>query len=205
MTDHRRPSTPRADILPEAPAPAPAETTVAVCRLAPPGPAVAVASDVVDSPVGPLRVAVSQRGICRLDFDALEVEAAAPRDAQLLDPIREQLDEFFEGRRKVFDLTVDLGPVHGFAYDVLVATSRIPFGELRSYGEIARAVGRPKAARAVGGALHRNPVAVIVPCHRVIGSTGSLTGFGGGLCIKYDLLELEGIEPTSLPKHRASL
>jgi len=175
-----------------------------VCRVAPPGPAVAVASDTVDSPVGPLVVAVSQRGVCRLDFQTGPAEPIAPRDPQLIDPVRQQLDEYFAGARRIFDVTVDLGLLPAFAHDVLVATSTIPFGRVRRYGEIARAIGRPKAARAVGGALHRNPVAVIVPCHRVVGSTGDLTGFGGGLCTKSDLLEMEGISPGSLrPQPRA--
>jgi len=101
-----------------------------------------------------------------------------------------QLDEYFNGKRKVFDLPLKLYGTD-FQIDVWKALQNIPFGETRSYGEIARVIGKPKASRAVGMANNRNPIVIIVPCHRVIGHDGSLTGFGGGIELKRRLLELE--------------
>ena len=101
-----------------------------------------------------------------------------------------QLLEYFQGERQQFDL--DLKP-HGtsFQLEVLAALTEIPYGETRSYAEIAAQIGRPKAVRAVGAANGRNPLPIVIPCHRVIGKNGSLTGFGGGLPLKQQLLELE--------------
>jgi methylated-DNA-[protein]-cysteine S-methyltransferase len=109
----------------------------------------------------------------------------------------EQLEEYFAGQRTAFDLPL---AASGSPFEEAVwgAVAAIPYGETRSYGEVARAVGRPDRARAVGSANARNPVAIIVPCHRVIGSDGSLTGYGGGLERKRALLELEGALQPSL-------
>jgi methylated-DNA-[protein]-cysteine S-methyltransferase len=109
----------------------------------------------------------------------------------------EQLEEYFAGQRTAFDLPL---AASGSPFEEAVwgAVATIPYGETRSYGEVARAVGRPDRARAVGSANARNPVAIIVPCHRVIGSDGSLTGYGGGLERKRALLELEGALQPSL-------
>jgi O-6-methylguanine DNA methyltransferase len=105
--------------------------------------------------------------------------------------LRRQLEEYFAGERREFDLT--LAPEGTpFERSVWEELRRIPFGETRSYGEIARAIGRPNAFRAVGRANGANPIPIVVPCHRVIGSDGSLTGFGGGLEAKSRLLEIEG-------------
>lgn len=123
--------------------------------------------------------------------------AAAPADAAYrprqppLPEVRRQLGEYFAGKRRDFVLPLD---PHGTAFErgvwrVLVA---IPYGETRSYAEVAMAIGRPAACRAVGRANGRNPIAVVIPCHRVIGSDGSLTGYGGGLELKRLLLDLEG-------------
>lgn len=108
----------------------------------------------------------------------------------LLDRAREQLAVYFHGQRQQFDLPLDL---YGTPFQIAVwqALRTIRYGTTRSYGDIARQVGRPKAARAVGGANNRNPVSVIVPCHRVIGSDGALVGYGGGLSIKKMLLAIE--------------
>jgi len=103
-----------------------------------------------------------------------------------------QLDEYFNGKRKVFNLPLNLNGTE-FQINVWKALQTIPFGETRSYGEIARMIGKPKASRAVGMANNRNPIVIIVPCHRVIGHDGSLTGFGGGLELKRQLLELENV------------
>lgn len=108
----------------------------------------------------------------------------------LLKKTEQELGEYFEGKRKSFDLPLRL---HGteFQKKVWEALRQIPYGETRSYQDIARIVGNPVACRAVGGANHRNPVLILVPCHRVIGSNGTLTGYGGGLEMKQYLLELE--------------
>jgi len=103
---------------------------------------------------------------------------------------RQQLAEYFEGKRKEFDLPLKLDGTE-FQVSVLEALQGIPYGETTSYGAIAKQIGRPKAMRAVGAANGRNPIPIIVPCHRVIGSSGDLTGFGGGLDTKEALLRLE--------------
>jgi methylated-DNA-[protein]-cysteine S-methyltransferase len=103
---------------------------------------------------------------------------------------RRQLREYFAGKRREFDLPLHLSGTE-FQVSVLKALQEIPYGETVSYGEIARRIGRPKAVRAVGAANGRNPLPIVVPCHRVIGSTGDLTGFGGGLDTKEALLRLE--------------
>jgi methylated-DNA-[protein]-cysteine S-methyltransferase len=103
---------------------------------------------------------------------------------------RKQLSEYFSGQRKEFDLPLALTGTE-FQVSVLQALLQIPYGETKSYGAIARQIGRPKAMRAVGAANGRNPIPIIVPCHRVIGSSGDLTGFGGGLDTKEALLRLE--------------
>jgi methylated-DNA-[protein]-cysteine S-methyltransferase len=124
-------------------------------------------------------------------------EAVLDPDAEPLPAVRAQLGEYLAGRRRDFDLPLDLA---GTEFQKLCWQEllRIPFGETRSYGEMARRIGRPTAVRAVGGANHDNPIGVIVPCHRVIGADGSLTGYGGGLDMKRILLELEGVLPGSL-------
>jgi methylated-DNA-[protein]-cysteine S-methyltransferase len=103
---------------------------------------------------------------------------------------REQLQEYFAGKRKEFDLPLHLSGTE-FQVQVLEELQRIPYGETTSYGDIAQRIGRPKAMRAVGAANGRNPIPIIIPCHRVIGSSGQLTGFGGGLDTKEVLLRLE--------------
>ena len=104
--------------------------------------------------------------------------------------VREQLAEYFSGERKDFDLPLTIAGTE-FQLSVLEALQKIPYGETRSYGAIAKQIGRPRAVRAVGAANGRNPIPIIVPCHRVIGHTGDLTGFGGGLDTKEVLLRLE--------------
>jgi methylated-DNA-[protein]-cysteine S-methyltransferase len=118
--------------------------------------------------------------------------AAAP-----LPEVRRQLDEYLAGRRRDFELPLDPAGTE-FQRLCWEELRRIPFGETRSYSEQARRVGRPAAVRAVGQANHHNPIGVIIPCHRVIGANGSLTGYGGGLDMKRTLLELEGVLPGSL-------
>lgn len=108
---------------------------------------------------------------------------------------RRQLEEYFDGRRRVFEFPIDLRG-SAFQKDVWSAVADIPFGRTASYGQIARLIGRPQASRAVGAANGQNPIPIVVPCHRVIGSNGSLTGYGGGLPLKRQLLTLEGLLPT---------
>lgn len=112
------------------------------------------------------------------------------QDNAVLDEVQRQLDEYFCGARKRFDLPLKM---KGTAFQMAdwEALKEIPYGETVTYGEIARRIGRPKAGRAVGMANHNNPISIIVPCHRVIGQNGKLTGYGGGIEIKKQLLELE--------------
>ena len=111
--------------------------------------------------------------------------------------VRQQLAEYFAGTRKTFDLPLKLSGTE-FQVSVLEALQKIPYGETTSYGNVARQIGRPKAVRAVGAANGRNPIPIIVPCHRVIGSSGDLTGFGGGLDTKEELLRLEAENSSNL-------
>ena len=105
--------------------------------------------------------------------------------------MRRELDEYFDGRRRDFDLPLDLR-VAPFHEAVLHELARVPYGQLDTYGSLAAKVGRPKAARAVGTAMNRNPIAIVLPCHRIVGANGALTGYAGGLHVKRALLELEG-------------
>jgi methylated-DNA-[protein]-cysteine S-methyltransferase len=159
-----------------------------------------VTYDLVDSPVGELLVAASERGLCRISFDP-EPEAEAERLARSfgvrvlrapLDEPRRELAEYFEGRRRAFDLRLDLAAVPAFHRVVLDELSQVPFGEVTTYGTLAARTGRPRAARAVGTVMNRNPIPIVLPCHRVVGSTGKLVGYGGGLERKEFLLRLEG-------------
>ncbi|HEV2388643.1 MAG TPA: methylated-DNA--[protein]-cysteine S-methyltransferase [Candidatus Acidoferrales bacterium] len=149
----------------------------------------------LQSPVGPLLLAATERGICRLSFMAGR-HSVAPvpgwkrARAPFARAIR-QLESYFAGRLREFDLPLDLEGTP-FQLRVWQRLPGIPYGETISYGELAREIGRPGAARAVGLANGSNPVAIILPCHRVVGSNGALTGYGGGLLIKHKLLALEG-------------
>lgn len=149
----------------------------------------------IDSPVGELLasadVAGRITGLHFLDGHRLPArDLSWVRDDQALAPLRRQLGEYFAGERREFEL--DLAPSGTqFQLSVWRELRAIPYGETASYGEIAAAVGQPGAARAVGGANNRNPIAIVVPCHRVIGANGTLTGYGGGLPRKQRLLALE--------------
>lgn len=142
------------------------------------------------SPIGPLTIAEEAGAITRIHWGLPKTEMAEP--TPLLQAAVRQLTEYFAGRRRVFDLP--LAPQGTpFQRSTWAALQRIPFGETRTYGEIARAMGRPKACRAVGMANHHNPIPIVIPCHRVIGSQGRLVGYAGGMDIKRFLLELEGV------------
>jgi methylated-DNA-[protein]-cysteine S-methyltransferase len=160
-----------------------------------------VAYDVVDSPLGSLLVAATPRGLCRIVFDPEPEEAAETLARRYglrvlrapLDAPRRELDEYFEGRRQVFDLDLDLGSVAPFNRRVLEELARVPYGQTTTYGRLAERADRPRAARAVGMVMNRNPVPIVLPCHRVVGSTGKLVGYGGGIERKEQLLRLEGV------------
>lgn len=153
----------------------------------------------IDSPIGSLRIAANDDGVCRIEFP--KPTHPMPTDADwregrhpLIDRTQRQLDEYFAGTRRSFDLP--LAPRGtDFQRNVWTELSRIPYGETISYAVLAQRIGKPSAMRAVGAANGRNPLPIVVPCHRVIGADGSLTGFGGGLPTKQFLLRLEGALP----------
>ena len=152
---------------------------------------------IMDSPVGPLLLVATAAGLTHVLFGAGRQTEAAGEDCaasrRVLDRAAKQLGEYFAGRRRDFDLPLAPSGTE-FQMSVWRGLREIPFGETRSYGEIARRIRRPKAVRAVGAANGANPISIIGPCHRVIGADGSLTGFGGGLPAKKALLRLEGHE-----------
>ncbi len=144
----------------------------------------------VETPVGPLLVAGDGQRLRTVHFAPSPPDDDWKHEPRAFVDVARQLTEYFAGEREDFDLPLEMcGTV--FQLEVWSALRRIPYGEVRSYAEIARAIGRPKAVRAVGAANGANPIPIIVPCHRVIGSNGSLTGFGGGLDVKRRLLDLE--------------
>jgi methylated-DNA-[protein]-cysteine S-methyltransferase len=151
--------------------------------------------DEIETPVGPLLAAADEEGLRRIFFPDRTGRAHAPGDGWVRDPrpfreLRRQLGEYFAGRRRSFALKLAPRGTE-FQRATWGALAEIPYGETISYAELARRVGRPSASRAVGAANGANPLPIVVPCHRVIGKDGSLTGFGGGLPIKRALLELE--------------
>ena len=160
-----------------------------------------VSYDVAESPVGPLFVAVTDRGLCRISYDPVPERLAEElarifgmrvlRAPKAVDRVARELDEYFEGRRQSFDLPIDLRGRADFSRGVLEELARVPYGQVTTYGALAARAGRPRAARAVGTVMNRNPIPIVLPCHRVVGSTGSLVGYGGGLERKRLLLDLE--------------
>ena len=155
-----------------------------------------------DSPFGAIGLTATDVGLSHVEIRTREKPAHAINvsdatsetdDSNLPNVLREariQILEYLQGDRRSFDIELDLIGTE-FQKEVWRATSAIPYGETRSYGEIAHRIGRPRSGRAVGGALHVNPVPLVVPCHRVIGKNGSLVGFGGGLDMKARLIDLE--------------
>jgi methylated-DNA-[protein]-cysteine S-methyltransferase len=153
--------------------------------------------------MGRMLVAATHRGLVSLglpnhDPDELLAELAgrvSPRIMETpgrLEAVRRQLDEYFEGRRKRFDVRLDRQLIHGFHASVLRETARIPYGEVSTYREMATRAGSPLASRAAGNALANNPIPIIIPCHRVLATGGGLGGYGGGLDMKERLLTMEG-------------
>jgi methylated-DNA-[protein]-cysteine S-methyltransferase len=162
-----------------------------------------VAYSIEDSPFGPILLAGTGLGLVMLGLPNLEPESAlqrlsadvSPRVIEAparLDRARRQLNLYFAGRLREFDLPLDWQLSSGFRRRVLRATARIPYGETRSYTEMARGAGNERATRAAGSALGSNPIPIVVPCHRVLRRGGALGGYGGGLPLKEALLELEG-------------
>ncbi|HEY5941533.1 MAG TPA: methylated-DNA--[protein]-cysteine S-methyltransferase [Solirubrobacterales bacterium] len=163
-----------------------------------------VAYTSADSPFGPLLLATTKRGLVRVglpnqDPDELLAEIAdrvSPRVLEApakLDEVRRELDLYFEGKLDHFDLPLDWQLSSGFRRRVLRAIDRIPYGQTRSYTEMARKAGNERAVRAAGSACGSNPIPLVVPCHRVLRTGGALGGYGGGLPMKRGLLELEGV------------
>ena len=162
-----------------------------------------VAYGFVDSPFGHLLVAVTQRGLVRVEYPnggideqleglAAEVSPRVLKSPRHTQEVRRELDEYFDGRRRRFDLRVDWSRLSGFRRDVLRRTARIPFGAVRTYGEVASDAGSPRGARAAGNALGSNPMPIVVPCHRVVAAGRRLGGYTGGIEKKQFLLRLEG-------------
>src|SRR3954447_10544835 len=155
--------------------------------------------DLVDSPLRELFVAATDRGPCPVAYfpERAEDEVARLFGRRLLrtplDDVRRELDEYFAGRRHDFDLPLDLR-VAPFYTDVLRELARVPYGHTTTYGALAAQSGHPKAARAVGTVMNRNPIPIVLPCHRVVGASGALVGYAGGLERKIQLLQLEGLE-----------
>lgn len=164
-------------------------------------------STIFASPVGPLFLAASQKGLVALEFDVRlpgqQTKRPNPRDlrtesgtvrfenSDTMFSYTRELEEYFSGARRQFSFPLDLRGTE-FQLACWRALQAIPYGETRTYADIARAVGRPQGFRAVGMANNRNPIAIVVPCHRVIASDGTLCGYGGGLDVKRKLLQLEG-------------
>ena len=183
----------------------PADAAAAARRFAASAPA-DVHYALLDSPVGTLVAAATPRGLATLSYEDFDggVDAVldglarklSPRMLEAparLDDVRRELDEYFAGRRRDFDLPIDWALASAFGRRVLEATAEIPFGQVSTYGAVAAQAGNPKASRAAGRALGANPIPIVVPCHRVIGAGGRLTGYTGGLHRKVALLQIEGV------------
>jgi methylated-DNA-[protein]-cysteine S-methyltransferase len=162
-----------------------------------------IAYRVLDSPIGPLLVAVSPDGLVRVAFEREGHDAVLAHLAAVLSPrilawsppteeVARQLEQYFAGQRRHFELALDLRLAHGFGRTVLSHLGDIGYGSTASYASVARAAGNPNAVRAVGSACSHNPIPVVVPCHRVVRSDGSLGGYLGGTEAKHTLLALEG-------------
>lgn len=149
-------------------------------------------STIYDSPIGALTLASDGDALIQVEFEngKYPLQQYPPGDDRILDQARRELDAYFAGKLRAFKVKVAPQGTE-FQRKVWAALQTIPFGETRSYAQQAKLIGSPKATRAVGAANGRNPIPVIIPCHRVIGANGSLTGFGGGMERKQILLELE--------------
>jgi methylated-DNA-[protein]-cysteine S-methyltransferase len=161
--------------------------------------------DRLDSPLGPLWVAIGPRGVTTIHYGTEPSDWELRRLVRVYGPavvpdprrasaLARELDQYFNGKRRAFDVEVDLSGLTPFQRRILAATAKIPFGAVSTYGAVARTAGNEKASRAAGGALNSNPIPIVVPCHRVVGSTGALVGYAGGLDTKRRLLAIEGAD-----------
>jgi len=157
---------------------------------------------VIDSPLGPLWIAVGPKGVVGIHYGAEPspqelgriVRAYGPGvlpDSRRADPVARELDQYFAGKRRRFDVPVDLSPLTDFQRRVLSATAAIEFGDISTYAKVAARAGSAKGSRAAGQALGSNPIPIVVPCHRILASDGSLGGYAGGLDAKRRLLSME--------------
>ena len=171
---------------------------------------------VMDSPLGPLWIAVGPKGVLAIHYGAEPDPGELGRivrtygpgllpDARRADAVARELDQYFAGKRRTFDVTVDLSPLTAFQRRILRATAQVGFGDVSTYAKVARRAGNEKASRAAGQALGGNPIPIVVPCHRILASDGSLGGYAGGLDAKRRLLQLERglIPPGGWPKKPA--
>ena len=164
-----------------------------------------LAYKIIESPVGKLKLVASDKGLVAILWGNDKPrrvhlsELVENKQHPVLLKTERQLAEYFAGKRKEFSITLDMRGTR-FQNDVWDALLAIPFGETRTYGQLAKQLGKPQASRAVGAANGKNPVSIIVPCHRVIGSSGKLTGFAGGLETKAHLLSLEEKGPKTSRK-----
>ena len=164
-----------------------------------------VGYDVLTSPVGPLWVAIGPKGVTTIHYGDEPSESELRRLVRVYGPgvvpdpkrssaLARELDQYFNGRRREFAVDVDLSGLTPFQTKILSATAKIPFGAVSTYGAVARRAGNERASRAAGGALNQNPIPIVVPCHRVVGSNGALVGYAGGLDVKRRLLAIEGAD-----------
>lgn len=149
----------------------------------------------IETPIGPLWLDADQKGLTAVSFERISENKEA--NAQILSLAKQQLEEYFSGERHVFDVPLSFQRGTAFQQKVWRVLTRIPYGQSRTYKQVAQAIGQPKAARAIGQANRLNPLPIVIPCHRVIGQNGQLTGYMGkaenGLVIKRRLLVLENI------------
>jgi methylated-DNA-[protein]-cysteine S-methyltransferase len=165
-----------------------------------------IAWSTTSSPFGDLVVAVTDEGLMRVGFGDYEeiLDQLVPVSPRILespaktDDVRRQLDQYFDKKRKDFDVDVDLALVRGFRRDVLGELAKVGYGETTTYAALAVDAGRPRAYRAVGSTMAANPIAIVLPCHRVLPSSGGLGNYGGGVPMKKGLLELEGVDTSEL-------
>ena len=159
-------------------------------------------SNVKDTPIGEIWLACSERGLVAVEWDSKRSELLDYLTRRLKSPVEEnprrlthttsRLREYLAGKRRRFTIAIDWSLMRPFQREALLATFAIPYGQTSTYGEIAAQIGRPRAARAIGRAEATNPMPLVIPCHRVLGSDGKLRGYGGGLEIKKWLLRMEG-------------
>lgn len=145
---------------------------------------------IFDTPFGTMGLAAENDAITQIYLPNQGIPGIATHETPLLAEAKRQLTEYFAGKRRVFDLPLNARGT-AFREKVWAALRDIPYGETITYGQLAANIGQPKAVRAVGGANHHNPISIIIPCHRVVGADGSLTGYGGGVDLKEKLLNLE--------------